>query len=491
MSTNRAKKLEKDLGVRVGPSRVAVAAKDLFGDKKKKKNRKGMTETQKLEFHLLFNSIPVTMGISRKRVQPQEKTLLEIHKMVRYTDPSGNRGIINPDAVQQVNIASLFMNPFANRDSLIFYVETNSQRYLMDGLQTMSTIVRVLNGDLPVPLDEQQFAKAFPDIADDEEGFSKDFLFITDTDFKDRIVYDLFSDTDRGKWKRPKTPKKLKMCLENIALWRNLFMESLRNPNLAIKTYSQDKKTKYACEDIQDKILNEITVPVVELKEENGWDLDSASRYVADIMSNREPLCPHEICMILRTNAVDVVKYLSEHEVVKSAIGRIFDNVRSSHFALVLYTCLLFKRVPGTPGSECTPQYLKSITLQLELDEEDIDTIKTGFERFQEINKFPRPSKERLAMCIAFLASYPHIDTEDVLERFAATQSEMRGDEDGKVFIDSTKDNLMNAYLALERMIEPGEPSTSLTLYTFETNPDDFQIIDLTEDEPAPPPPPK
>ncbi len=84
--------------------------------------------------------------------------------MVRYTNPLGNRGIVNPDAIQQVNIATLFMNPYANRHSLIFYVASDNQRYLMDGLHTMSTIVRVLNGYLPVPIDEQIFANAYRDI---------------------------------------------------------------------------------------------------------------------------------------------------------------------------------------------------------------------------------------------------------------------------------------------------------------------------------------
>jgi hypothetical protein len=72
----------------------------------------------------------------------------------------------------------------------------------MDGLQTMSTIVRVLNGNLPVPIDEQLFANAYRDISDgDILGFSKDFLYIVNVDDDAMMLYDLESEEDSGRWK--------------------------------------------------------------------------------------------------------------------------------------------------------------------------------------------------------------------------------------------------------------------------------------------------
>ena len=99
---------------------------------------------------------------------------------------------------------------------------------------------------------------------------------------------------------------------------------------------------KYVCEEIETKKFEEITVPVLDLKEENGWTLESASLYVADIMGNGEPLCPHEICMIIQTPGMQMVKQLSEDPIVKESVHRIYDNVRSAHFALTLTICLLY-----------------------------------------------------------------------------------------------------------------------------------------------------
>ena len=481
MATNRAKRTLGALGARHGSARISLASTSNDKSDKKPKNKKPMTEIQKMEFHLLFNSIPITMGCATKRVQPVEKTLQQIFHMVRYTNPSGNRGIVNPDAVQQVNIATLFMNPYANRDSLIFFVAADNQRYLMDGLQTMSTIVRVLNGNLPVPIDEQLFANAYRDISDgDILGFSKDFLYVVNVDDDAMLLYDLESDTDRGRWKPPTKEAKKKQYLANIALWRKLYMDAINDPNLAVRKHVQNKDSMYVCEDIETKIFEEITVPVLDLKEENGWTLESASLYVADIMGNREPLCPHEICMIIQTPGLQMVKQLSEDDVVKEAVKRVYDNVRSAYFALTLTVCLLYKRHPGAPGIEVSPHFLKAIALELVLTDEDVENIKEGFNLFGSLKRFPRGSKERIALAVAFLSLYPSVDKELIVETFTMKQSEMRADEDGKVFIDSMKNNLYNSLLAMERIIDVSTKNS--TPVKFVPHKSDFQVIDLTTD---------
>jgi hypothetical protein len=484
MSTNRAKRTLGALGARNGSARISLASSSNGDNEKRVKNKKPMTEIQKMEFHLLFNSIPITMGSATKRVQPVEKTLQQIFHMVRYTNPSGNRGIVNPDAVQQVNIATLFMNPYANRDSLIFYVASDNQRYLMDGLQTMSTIVRVLNGNLPVPIDEQLFANAYRDISDgDILGFSKDFLYVVNIDDDAMMLYDLESDEDSGRWKPPTKEAPKKRYLSNIALWRKLYIDAIDDPNLAVKRHVQNADSKYVCEEIESKIFEEITVPVLDLKEENGWTLESASLYVADIMGNREPLCPHEICMILQTPGMKMVKQLSEDPIVKESVHRIYDNVRSAHFALTLTICLLYKRHLGTPGVEVSPHFLKSVALELVLVEKDIESIKKGFKLFQKLPKFPRGSKERIALAVAFMSLHPSVLQKSIVDIFTTKQSIMRATEDGKLFIDSMKDSLINSLLAMERIIYPELfPDNSPSNIKFVPHESDFQVIDLTDD---------
>jgi hypothetical protein len=211
--------------------------------------------------------------------------------------------------------------------------------------------------------------------------------------------------------------------------------------------------------------------------------LELASLYVADIMGNREPLCPHEICMIIQTPGMQMVKQLSEDPIVKESVHRIYDNVMSSHFALTLTLCLLYKRHPGTPGVEVSPHFLKSVALELVLTENDIESIKKGFKLFQKLQKFPKGSKERIALAVAFMSLHPSVSQKDIMDMFTTKQSTMRAIEDGKIFIDSMKNSLINSLLAMERIIYPDlYPDNSPSDIKFVPHVADFQVIDLTDD---------
>jgi hypothetical protein len=187
--------------------------------------------------------------------------------------------------------------------------------------------------------------------------------------------------------------------------------------------------------------------------------------------------------MILQTPAIRMVKALAEDPIVYEAIHRIFDNVRSSFFSLCLSVCLLFKRCTGTPGEEVTTHFLKAVAMQLLLTESDINEIKTGFELFQKMQKgkrFPRGSKERIALAVAFLATHPDYDDLDLfLTAFTTKQSEMRATEDGEIFLKSMKDSLYNSFIALESIsgITPVSPEKESR---FAPHRSDFQVIDLT-----------
>jgi hypothetical protein len=226
--------------------------------------------------------------------------------------------------------------------------------------------------------------------------------------------------------------------------------------------------------------MEDISVPVVELKKEHGWTLEDASAYVAEIMCNREPLCSHEVCMILNTPAVTVLKELAQEEATSASLSRFFPDVRSGHFAVLLSAALLLKGGPGAPGTDSSHHFVKSLAIDLELDDDDADALRVGLDLLGSMPKFPRPTKERIALVVAYLAKYRDTPVRDLDRVLNQTNKFLKGEEGGSQFLDSMKDNLMNSFLAMERLMGCEEEGAARTA-TLTPKEGDIDVIDMTE----------
>lgn len=488
--------LKRSLGCRVSvgggsiPQKAATVSKgdnaeETPSRKTSKTSKKGpaapaMSLTQRLELHQMVNSLHSSVGRTRNRATAELRSLSWLYDQIPYTDPSCNRGIVLSDRVQQSRFLALCLNPEAYRDPIIMYVDAHDNKYLLDGLQTLSTVARVLDGALPIYMDEQVFLDAYPSLEIDGEP-KKGLLFLSNIDNSDsQVFYNFDREVDTPTWKVPKAKKKRERCENNVHLWSELMIRANNNEFQGCEFHCQLEDSQYVSESIVSKIREDISIPVVELKKEHGWTLEDASAYVAEIMCNREPLCPHEVCMILHTSAVRMLKDLAADGTASECLSKLLPNVRSAHFAVLLSAALLLKGGPGAPGSDSSHNFLKSLVLDLELSEDDIDSLKIGLNLLDTMPKFPKPNKERIALAIAYLAKYPETAVESVEVLFKHTNKYLKGEEGGTQFIESVKDNLMNSFLAMERLMGTGD-GESTRVVEFSPREGDIHVIDLTE----------
>jgi hypothetical protein len=491
--------LRKSLGCRISgvpfaaPPRAEPAAEE-EGDEEegeeqsersKKKLKKGpagppMTLTQKFEIHQLVNSIHSSVGRTRNRATAELRNLKWLYDQIPYTDPSCNRGIVLGDMVQQSRFLALCLNPEAYRDPIILYVDNFDNKFLLDGLQTWSTVARVMDGALPIYIDEKVFLDAYPDLEIEGEP-QKGLLFFSNLDNADsQVFYDFDRDSDARHWTVPKAKKKRERCLRNVKTWSDMFVKANSSRYQGCQFHIQLEDSQYLSESIVSKIMEDISVPVVELKKEHGWTLEDASAYVAEIMCNREPLCAHEVCMILNTPAVTVLKEIAQEERTTENLSRFFPDVRSGHFAVLLSAALLLKGGPGAPGTESSHHFVKSLAMDLELEDDDADALRVGLDLLGTMQKFPRPTKERIALVVAYLAKYRDTEVKDLNTVLNQTNKFLKGEEGGSQFLDSMKDNLMNSFLAMERLMGCEVEGAARTA-SFTPKEGDIEVIDLTE----------
>jgi hypothetical protein len=162
------------------------------------------------------------VGRTRNRATAELRSLSWLYEQIPYTDPSCNRGIVLSDRVQQSRFLALCLNPEAYRDPIIMYVDAHDNKYLLDGLQTLSTVARVLDGALPIYMDEQVFLDAYPSLEIDGEP-KKGLLFLSNIDNSDsQVFYNFDREVDTPTWKVPKAKKKRERCENNVHLWSEL-----------------------------------------------------------------------------------------------------------------------------------------------------------------------------------------------------------------------------------------------------------------------------
>lgn len=339
--------------------------------------------------------------------------------------------------------------------------------------------MRILDGGLPLFMDEQVFLDAYPDLEIEGEP-KKGLLFFSNTDNIDtNVFYDFEREVETPHWKVPKAKKKRETCEKNVLAWSDMFVKANNNEHQGCEFHIQCEDSEYLADSIVSKITEDICIPVVELKKAHGWTLEDASAYVAEIMCNREPLCSHEVCMLLHTPAVRLLKELASEENSRMALSRVITDVRSAHFAVLLSAALMLKGSPGAPGSESSHNFLKSLVMDLELVDDDVDALKIGLDLLSTMPKFPKPTKERIALVVAYLSKYPETDVRRVEELLKYSNKFLKGEEGGAQFYESTKDNLANSFLAMERLLGTWDPESDRTV-TFTAKEGDIHVIDLT-----------
>ena len=447
---------------------------------KKRPSAPPMTLTERLEIHQMVNSVHASVGRTRNRATSELRSLSWLYEQVPYTDPSCNRGIVLGDMVQQSRFLALCLNPEAYRDPIILYVDNFDNKHLLDGLQTWSTVARVLDGGLPIYIDEKVFLETYSGLEIEGEP-KRGLLYFANVDnAKTQVFYDFEREAKSPHWKVPKCGKKKKeRCENNVHTWREMFTKANNNMYQGCAYYTQSEASQYLSESIVSKIMEDVCVPVVELKKQHGWTLEDASAYVAEIMCSREPLCGHEICMIMHTGAVRRLKDLALEPHYSEYLSRLLPDVRSSHFAILLSAALMLKGGPGAPGTDSSHHFLKSLVTDLELEDDDVDALKVGLELLDSVLKFPRPTKERIALTIAYLAKYRDTDVEKLTQLLHKSNKFLKGEEGGTQFIDSMKDNLMNSFLAMERLLGSGDTGSARTI-TFTAKEGNIDVIDMT-----------
>eukprot|EP00873_Tetraselmis_striata_P026978 jgi/Tetstr1/447242/TSEL_034679.t1 len=518
------KTFERSLGVRPSASTSGFSRKVKKG--KGRGKAQALNDTQLNELKCLMNSGVMSLYHAKKEAHQVTKTFQDLYDMVSDIYPGHNRGLVFSKYAQKAWLMHMIANPNGAKDPIIWYVYRNGSKVLLDGIQRLLSILGAREGDLSLPINEEEIARECGITLDDDDkrkpenkrserdedmrdrddgtvsgdeededdgsdqgtdgdGSDQDtnvdlwtLLFLEDIDNKHLPFYDLSRDRDDVRWTPSRGVAKRKAQEANVNAWKEIYAHKPK----AYQVDKQDESSLYVSGAVADLIMD-LTLPVTELREIDGWTLEDASEYVAQMMSNREPLPPHEVCMILVTESVSLLKGLASDEVCsmfmdKNDIG----NVRNTSFALVLSAALLFKESEWAPGADPTCNALLVATKELVLTQGDVEAMKQGFLRLIGLAKnIPRVTIQRAALAIAFASKHSDFPVDRVWNFMKESVRSLR-DRDSTAcekFKEGLVDNLANSYIAMKNFLGVTDGTE---VYNEFKNDGDKCVIDLTGD---------
>jgi hypothetical protein len=454
------------------------------------------TSSQIADLQIRVDSAYRTYSVIEKQYPPiQYESMKDLyHGCLSFNVECGNRDITNSMETIQVKLTDLILNNGLPRDPIIVYEYMSGEKIVKDGLQTLSSIIALMDGMISIPIDEKIMAEVLKVKLPARTDFSRCFMWLADFDQDEGSTGQGFLDLDRPglsgengqvgtRWKLwARSVDDRVMETNNHRHWTALYSRAREDGQL--RRDDQHTEALYVNLKILEAMIKRTVVPLWTFKEEDGWTLDEVSAAVSSQMASRDPLVNAEVCMVLNTPAVKTLLEFSRRPNVKGMMDTYLERFRNSHFGVLLTASLLMKGCLIAPGSNATAYYTKSAAAALEIVTEDLDTLQFALLRLTaEIRKIPKSNQERIAMCIALYAKYQDITPEPVLEILTAkvTALKARNLEAAKSFLDTT-DNLANSFRGLEVLLGFKDEFEKSTYAHDEENDEVIEIFDSDSD---------